>query len=351
MPRDQDSVGEFAPTHNRVCADASRATFRRCALLQWAADQEQLSLHLQGVLIRLVKLMDDAGAIAIAQTEIAPLIGLGARQTRAAIKELVAAGKLKRTRRGAVGRGRAPDLLSANCDMGEVPPLSENAHNGDTAPVSPPPSENSQNGDSGGPSPLPLDNPDNGDNAATLPISEIEDAEFVDNSPPPYKGTGARAQNLELITTGLELNPERADQPNTPARAKKSLVQDDCDRIGSPWLDPSKSQMLTTRPAKLVRWAAQLDLETELIPIMKAKLACNGYEPIVSWNYFEFVINDFIKDKKADQEARHDQSSRAPVQSASYPRAKRSRHIDALFGDEPDGSPIDLGRLDSCAVK
>lgn len=351
MPRDQDSVGEFAPTHNRVCADASRATFRRCKLLQWAASQENLSLHLHGVLIRLVKLMDDTGAIGIAQTAISEQIGLGARQTRAAIKELVSAGALKRTRRGAVGRGRAPDLLSANCDMGEVSPLSENSHNGDTAPVSPPPSANSQKDDIGGPSPPPPKNADTGDNAATSPISEIEDAEFVDNSPAPYKGTGVRAQNLELITTGSELNPERVVQPNTPSRVKKSLVQDVCDRIGSPWLDPSKSQMLTTRPAKLVRWAAQLDLETELVPIMKAKLACNGTEPICSWNYFEYAVNDFIKDKKADQEARHDQPSSTPVQSASYPRAKRSRHIDALFGDEPDRSPIDLGRLDSCAVK
>lgn len=345
------NMHEAADPHKGCDGGASHGTSRRCALLLWAASQEKLSLHLHGVLIRLVKLMDDAGAIAIAQTAISEQIGLGARQTRAAIKELVSAGALKRTRRGAVGRGRAPDLLSANCYMGEVPPLSENAHNGDSAPLSPPPLENSQNGDTGGASPLPPKNCDNGDNAARLPLSVIEDAEFVDNSDAPYKGTGARAQNLELITTGLELNPERVEQPNTPTRVKPSLVQHVCDLVGSPYLDPSKSVRLSTKPAKLARWATQLDVETELVPVLKAKLACNGYEQIASWNYFEFVVNDFIKDKKADQEARLDQPSSTPVQSASYPRAKRSRHIDALFGDEPDRSPIDLGRLDSCAVK
>lgn len=345
------NMHEAASSHKRCDGDASRATVRRCELLQWAADQTGLTLHLHGVLIRLVKLMDDVGAIGVAQTAIAEAIGLGERQTRAAIKELVSAGALKRTRRGAVGRGRAPDLLSANIDNGETTPLSENSHKGDTAPVSPPPRENSQNCDTGGASPLPPKNADNGDNAATSPVSVIEDAEFVDNSDAPYKGTGARAQNLELITTGSELNPERAEQTNTPARVKPSLVQHVCDLVGSPWLDPSKSVRLSSKPAKLARWATQLDIETELVPVLKAKIACNGYEPIASWNYFEFAVNDFIKDKKADQEARLDQPSRAPVQSASYPRAKRSRHIDALFGDEPDRSPIDLGRLDSCAVK
>lgn len=304
------NMSEVATSHKGCDVSASRATLRRCELLQWAADQEKLSLHLHGVLIRLVKLMDDAGAIGIAQTEIAPLIGLGARQTRAAIKELVAAGKLKRTRRGAVGRGRAPDLLSANCDIGEVPPLSENFHNGDTAPLSPPPSENSQNGDIGGASPLPMENHDSGDNAVTLPISVIEDAEFVDNSPTPYKGTGARAQNLELITTGLELNPERVEQAAAAAPTKilngsaKGMMAHELSSklievIAHPSLNPRNHRLAATCGELRALIDAGADFDLDIVPTVRAICERRNGEQISSYKYFTAAIRDNARTRKA----------------------------------------------------
>jgi len=194
-----------------------------CAHLKWVADQDDLALHLQAVLLRLVKLMDDDGCIRMAQAQIAPHVGLGSRQTRQAIQDLVTAKALTRKRQGTiakkgekgVGKGRAPDLLSANFqrsrDTGDSPPLSvENGDNGEAPPLPPLSFGKRDKVDSGAQSPVSEEKADNSDNAAALPLSVIEDAEFVDNSPPHIEHAGARAQ-LTLKTTTSELNPERAE--------------------------------------------------------------------------------------------------------------------------------------------
>lgn len=365
------NMSEVASSHKGCDGGASHGTLRRCQLLQWAADQEQLAIHLQGVLLRLVKLMDEHGAIAMAQAKIAPLIGLGERQTRAAIKELVGVGVLKRTRQGAVGRGRAPDLLTANYDNGDASPLSDNSHKGDTAPVSTPPRANFDNSDSGGASPVSAQKCDNGDNAVELPVSVIEDAEFVDNSPPPYKGTGARAQNLELITTGSEFNPERAEQAAAaPAKilngsAKGMLAHELSSTlirvIDHPSLNPRNHRLAATCGELRALIDAGADFDLDIVPTVRSICERKNGEQINSYKYFAAAIRDNSRARKAieaqtivpitaeananDLFARTSYASaperREPLNLATRKRMQRRAKREAARG------AIDGGRVDS----
>ena len=116
-----------------------------CALLGWVANRIDLSLHLQGTLLRLVRLMDARGQINMPQSEIAAAIGLGERQTRTNIKDLVLAGAIIRRRQGSIGKGRSADILVANIvDIGDMLPIRalphDNGDNGSTynCPPTPP---------------------------------------------------------------------------------------------------------------------------------------------------------------------------------------------------------------------
>lgn len=183
-----------------------------CALLSWAASQDKLKPHELGILIRLVGLMDDDGRLVMAQADLWRHMGIGERQTRAAVSALVSGGYLKRTRRGTIGKGRAPDLLSANfrpsVDKGEKPPLSHD--NGEKPPPVPLSAKKQRSADMGDASPPPSAKSDSADNAVKLPVSAIQDAEFVDNGAR-HISTGARADKLTLNTTTPELYPERAE--------------------------------------------------------------------------------------------------------------------------------------------
>ena len=154
----------LSQTQPRNRSDAAQSGAMNCALLQWVAQQDDLPPHLQAILLRLVKLMDEHGSVALSQADIAPHVRLGERQTRAAIKELVALGALHRKRRGAVRKGRAPDALSVNFerqhDTGSASPVSvDNSDSAVTSPVSTPPHDN---GGSGDPSPVSQKASDNG---------------------------------------------------------------------------------------------------------------------------------------------------------------------------------------------
>lgn len=225
-PLCQASAGEF---HSGLQTEISRETeppserrppesgSMNCDLLRWAADQTKISPHLQGILVRLVRLMDDDGVLAMKQAEIAPLIGIGERQTRAAIAALVDAKVINRKRRGGLGGGRVCDALICNRPekaTGETPPLSAQpaeiakCDNGGCSPLA---TGGKAQPAIGGMSPLSSAKSATGDNAVELPVSEILDAEFVDNSPAPYKGTGARAEELTLNTLSTELYSEQAE--------------------------------------------------------------------------------------------------------------------------------------------
>jgi len=289
-----------------------------CAQLQWVADQDDLAPHLQAVLLRLVKLMDDDGCIRMPQSQIAEVVHLGERQTRQAIKDLVAKNALKRTRQGSVGEGRAPDLLSANFervpDNGTQPPLSQKlADTGEAVPLPPVSRKKRDNGDKGAPSPVSVKNADNGDNAAALPVSAIQDAEFVDNSDAPCIGTSARAQKLTLNTTTSELYPERAESSfesvarempegggkldtawtlSAPHRAfanERGFLNGSCDELFGQFID----RCTTHGPRTSVGWGAEWR----------------------KWvrNQVKFDTERAARAPQKYQEANHDNASRAPA--------------------------------------
>lgn len=320
--------------------DSSMSSLKpNCALLQWAALQTHLSPHMQGVLLRLVTLMDDNGSLSMSQTAIAPLIKMGERQTRAAIKDLVSEGLIKRTRQGAVGRGRAPDKLSAAVDTGDIPPVSVNSHNGDTGEQSPPPREKTDNGHIGGPSPVSTEKRDNGDNAATSPVSVILDAEFVDNLPATYKGTGARADKLTLNTLSTEIYSETSE-----------LVSDGVREIVMAGGGPFREEwVLGTSERAFAHGQGLLNGSVDRTFAMFGAHHMAKGTITVSWRaeWKKWVLRQAHDPRfKANNEAMNDERSDRPADQGSYTRRKRSRHIDALFADEPDGPPKHLGRLD-----
>lgn len=323
-----------------------------CAILQWVAEQDDLSLHLQGVLLRLGKLADAGGRITLAQTAIAPLIRMGERQARAAIKELVSAKALLRERRGAVGRGRAPDALTFNFerqrDIGGPSPIERDSVDlGEQSPVSPPPRENSDTADIGGLSPVSSQNVDRTDNAAASPVSAIEDAEFVDNLAAPIENASARG-NTKPLTTELELNPEtdELDFSNNRASASPPKVLNGTARklpardlalvvfeqVNSPWLDPNRSHGLATSAGTLAALvAAGADFDLDILPTIK-RLMASKREHVRSFGYFETAIRDHAARRKAAEATRdpitalealgHDQQR---TRNHSYASAGRGR--------------------------
>jgi len=325
--------------------DSSMSSLKpNCALLQWAALQNHLSPHLQGVLLRLVSLMGDDGSLSLSQTAIAPLIKMGERQTRAAIKELVSEGLIKRTRQGAVGRGRAPDRLSANVDNGDTPPLSVNSHNGDTGEQSPPPHEICDNGHIGGPSPVSVQICDNGDNAAMSPVSLILDAEFVDNLPAPYKGTGARADKLTLNTLSTEIYSETAESVSESVR---EVVMAGGGPFREEWVLGTNERTFAHSQGLLNGSVDRTFAMFGAHHMAKGTITVNWRGEWKKWVLRQAHDPRF----KTNNEAMNDQRSDRPANEGDYTRRKRSRHIDALFADESDGPPKHLGRLDFSSGK
>lgn len=331
-----------------------------CAILQWVADQDDLSLHLQGVLLRLSKLADEEGRIALGQAAIAPLIRLGERQTRAAIKELVSVKAVLRVRRGAVGRGRAPDMLTLNFerqrDIGGASPVErDNVDVGEHSPVSPPPAKIPDNADIGGPSPVPMKNGDMGDNAAALPVSGIEDAEFVDNGVPHIEHAPARAED-NLLEDTLEAKPQTLSQSSTIARPRGWVLADAiAARVNSPYLDPAKSGGgLYRTSGRIVSWmdTAQLgaDLDVDVVPAVRdvcERYAEYGGDPITSWKYFDKAIRKAVTERLASElpldlitheEVQNVQRSRRSTYNTAGRRGTRCIETDILMRDIAEGA-------------
>lgn len=269
-----------------------------CALLSWAASQDKLKPHELGILIRLVGLMDDDGRLVMAQADLWRHMGIGERQTRAAVSALVSGGYLKRTRRGTIGKGRTPDLLSANfrpsVDKGEKPPpvplSAKKQRSADVGDASPPPSAKS----------------DSADNAVKLPVSAIQDAEFVDNTAAPI-GTGARAQKLTLNTTLSELNPEPVELASTAVAAREApplklngsakampahQLLANLIRIVDHWaLQHTKGIHNTC--ALIPQWMADgADFDIDIVPTVAALCARKTGQPASTLRYFDAAVRE-----------------------------------------------------------
>lgn len=338
-----------------------------CAILQWVADQDDLALHLQAVLLRLVKLMDDDGRIRMAQAEIAPHVGLGARQTRQAIQDLVTAKALTRKRQGCiakkgekgVGKGRAPDLLSANLerhrDNGDSPPLSADLNDKGEAPPLPPISEQKRdNGDKGAPSPVSVKSADNGDNAATLPLSQIVDAEYVDNSPPHIEHADARAQ-LTLNNTTSELHSEKAETSfESVAHACAKPMPNGGGELDPDWTLTDEQRGFAHERGFLNGSCDELFGQFIDHCVTKGPRISTGWKS--EWR--KWVRNqvrfDTERARAPQKESSHDQRDRSTgaATRTGDVRRKRDPVFDSIFGGEPeDASPLDYGRVDSYACK
>lgn len=195
-----------------------------CALLAWAADQTQLTPHLQGILVRLVRLMDEHGALTLPQAQIAPAIHLGQTQTRAAIKALVEAGVIVRERRGSVGGGRQCDALHAKCDsIGTSAVSATTTISADLRRCG----DNDDKADTTEHSTLSRNDSD--DNAGSSP---------VDNEKPAHiEYAGARAHHQDNITTLSELNPETAVElfPGEKPRRKRTAYTPEFEAVWKLW--------------------------------------------------------------------------------------------------------------------
>lgn len=205
----RDATENRPPTANKSSAGEPRQAERepdaggmQCELLRWAAEQTNITPHLQGILIRMVRMMAPDGTLMLPQAVIAHAVGLGETQTRAAIKALVTGGVLLRKRRGSVGKGRQSDVLQANLDhkpdiIGIPASSLDNREIVDVSSVSPNFSDNRDNADTVGKAKL------SHDNGGKPPVSK---------SPRAYKEiTGARAETLNLNTNTLELYPEASE--------------------------------------------------------------------------------------------------------------------------------------------
>lgn len=152
-------------------------------------------------------------------------------------------------------------------------------------------------------------------------------------------------------STPQEIYPERPESSGeVAARAKENLVDRICGKVNSPWLDPNKSAGLITTSPLLDRWAQSLDIDSELVPLLKAKIACNGYAAISSWKYFRGAVEDMIALKTQPETARND---RQPTRAADalYPRRKRNAVSDLLMRDILDGDPGELRGLEPYPCK
>lgn len=79
------SACEKQPRHVASEGDAGGML---CTILAWVAAQTDLSLNLQGFLLRLANLIGPDGTIALTQTQIAARVGLKERQTRALLSKI-----------------------------------------------------------------------------------------------------------------------------------------------------------------------------------------------------------------------------------------------------------------------
>lgn len=307
-----------------------------CDLLRWVSEQTDLSPHLQGVLLRLARLMDASGALTLPQAAIAVAIGLGETQTRAAIKALATMGAIVRKRRGAVGSGRQCDVLQANLERQR-----------DNSGVSALPDDNSE-----GPLLSSASSVSSGDNreGSTLSQPDNSGSPPVDNHPRAgIVHAPARAQTLNLLTVE-EIYPDRLSTSSTlVARASSDrppppLWQRLADDVGSLWLDPNKSAGLVLKGGVIDSLAkAGADYERDILPTVR-RIVATRREAVHSWGYFVDAIRKATADRLAaetpmeiitPQEAKlHDQCNRT---DPGVRRRQRSLVTDRLMRTIAEG--------------
>lgn len=194
----------------------------RCELFAWVARQTDLSLNLQGFLLRLVALADEDGRITLTQVEIARGVGLSERQTRTLLKEAATAKAIVRTRRGGAGAGRICDAITFSPEA-----------TGNIAPVATQPAESATDQ----PVPVACGEAEATGNSAQPAIgSDAPEATAtgeghpVNKSEPPCIGTGARA----------ELEPNKLHTSETLPETEEDVGEGGVGEEGAPRPLPSE---------------------------------------------------------------------------------------------------------------
>lgn len=315
-----------------------------CEAVQWALAQSAptLSSSAKFLLVAIASRLE-GGLLAASQAELAAIVSLGVRQVRTLLKDLEREGFIERKKQGGNGAGRLADAITVQFEQPAKTAASQQPENiavasgkitrtkRKTLPQQP---------------------------AEIAPgLAAIEDAEFVDNSDAPYKGTGARAQTLTNIITyqdsseDTELVSTSGDSLFASLPTEKSKKRGT--RMTPDWRPCEQKTRETARELGIINGWCQATLDN-FIDYWLGVAGAKGCKQ--DWDAtFRNALRAEARARRYvptsySQGTLNGQRTDRPDES-TFIKAKRSRHIAALLGDEPDSSPIDYGRVDSSPIK
>lgn len=317
-----------------------------CELLAWVARQDDLDLNLQGFLLRLARLADGEGRVALTQKEIAPLVGLKERQTRALLSQAASSGAIARQRRGGAGGGRVCDVLAFNLARnatGTIASLAEQPAadaNDQVAPVATLRTEatgTKQQPATGTASPLATAS------GATSPVSN--------NPRACIEHASARAEPPTNITTTSELYPE-TDEPSSTVCGKSADVMP----IGGGMLDAN--WLLSPDERAFANERGYLNGSCdELFGQFLDHCATKGPRMSASWRseWRKWVRNQVRFDtQNGRRQTPHEASHVSAPSTSSDPLVRRERvspttaaRMRRRAERASAGEPLDFGRVES----
>lgn len=309
-------------------------------LLDHAGD-ERRELKPAHVTVMLVLLSRDYLREApITKAELGAIVGLKERQVHSILKDLEGGiqNYLLKKRQGGKGKGRAANIYEIRGDAtgGQVQPnwpSYQQSTTGEELPVASNPQSSAGNA-------VPSASPDRQLVAREKPPSTSEELPVACGEIlPPIKHAPARGNtNLKLRDTS-QLYPERPELAATAARepiklngkargmAAHALAAVIFEEVGSPFLDPHRSQSLNTSAGVIHSLMdAGADFDLDILPTIK-RIMANKREHIRSLGYFEDAIRQHTAARMAAEAAR------APITPAEAPNHdQRPSHSYASAG-------------------
>lgn len=131
---------------------------------------------------------------------------------------------------------------------------------------------------------------------ASKPVSKTDaDPNRVPNSPPNRDPN--RVPIRDPITKSQSQIQKDDDDAVTRVRASDRVIE----AVNHPFLDPNKSLGLVTTAGEVQRWIADgADLETDIIPTVRAICELRLRGPCNSWAYFRQAVRDAASRRMAD---------------------------------------------------
>lgn len=361
----------------RFLSQETRLLWLYNELLDHAGDErrELKPAHATVMLVLLAR--DYLREAPITKAELGAIVGLKERQVHSILKDLEGGiqNYLLKKRQGGKGRGRAANIYEIRGDAtgGQVQPDWPSYQQSSTGKQL----QVASNAQSSAGNAVPSASPDRQSVArenTPKPSKELPVAcgEIL----PPIEHAPARGNtNLKLRDTS-QLYPERAELAATAARepirlngkargmAAHALAAVIFDEVNSPFLDPNRSQSLSTSAGVIHSLMdAGADFDLDILPTIK-RIMANKREHIRSLGYFEDAIRQHAAARMAAEAPRlpitpaeantHDHTSstsvdgirvrREPVSPATAARLQRRARREA------ERQPIDYGRVDSQRV-